>query len=74
MKAWNFELRSTIEGVIVADRFTGTCSECHRKADELATRLGGAARTLPNWEPGVNRHPGTRTTRIGVFCQPSLAK
>ncbi|MBR1803462.1 MAG: hypothetical protein IJ775_00960 [Muribaculaceae bacterium] len=40
MKAWSFELRRTIEGVIVADRFTGTCSECHRKGDELATRLG----------------------------------
>ena len=40
MKAWSFELRRTIEGVIVGDRFTATCSECHRKADELATRIG----------------------------------
>ena len=34
---WTFELR---KGTQVLEHFEGTCPECHRKGDDLATRLG----------------------------------
>ena len=37
MKSWKFELRINRT---VLDSFEATCPECHRRADELATRLG----------------------------------
>ena len=33
---WKFELR---KGTQVLDHFEGTCPECHRKGDDLATSL-----------------------------------
>ncbi|MBO4871572.1 MAG: hypothetical protein J5565_06290 [Muribaculaceae bacterium] len=34
---WSFEFR---KGTQVLDHFNATCTECHRKGDELATRVG----------------------------------
>lgn len=40
MRAWKFQLRVNS---VVLDSFTGTCPECHRRGDALATRLGDIA-------------------------------
>lgn len=39
MNQYHYELRRTIDGVTVGERFYGTSQECHRRGDEMATRM-----------------------------------
>lgn len=39
MIKYHFELRRTIDGVTVGERFYDTFQECHRRGDAMATRM-----------------------------------
>ena len=54
---WCFEFR---KGSQVLDHFKATCTECHRKGDTLATRIGSV-------ECFAFNEPLNRWDKIGVY-------
>ena len=57
-RIWTFELR---KGSQVLEHFSCTCTDCHRKGDALATRIGSVECYAYN-EP-LNRAKKTRGKR-----------
>ena len=71
MRPWNFELRIN---QTVMDSFTATCPECHRRADEMATRLGDIDcyaynQPLAKWERMGTYHGIIKQDYSGMFAK-----